>query len=132
MIRAAVFQIVTCYRGDDDVLQIHPAYRIGYPLWFVVFQGERFRCRHSAKAACACAPIARDHKSGRPLAPAFPTIRALRALADRMQPQIRDQRFGRKENRIRRQSHFDPGRLLRLVHGWIDLHAGHFEQKLQR
>jgi len=76
--------------------------------------------------------IAGDHESSGALAPAFPAIRALRAFADRVQSQIGNQCFGRKENRIRRQPHFDPGRLLRLVQGWIDLRAGHFEQKLQR
>ena len=52
----------------------------------------------------------------------------MRAFANRVQPQIGNQRFGRKENRIRRQPHFDPRRLLRLVQGWIDLGAGHFEK----
>ena len=56
----------------------------------------------------------------------------MRALADGMQTQIGDERLGRKEDRIGRQAYFDPGRLLRLVQGWIDLRAGHFEQKLQR
>ena len=69
--------------------------------------------------------IASDHESSRALAPAFPTIRALRAFANRVQPQIGNERFGREENRIRRQPYLDPGRLVRLVQGWIDLGAGH-------
>jgi hypothetical protein len=46
-----------------------------------------------------------------------------------VQPQIGNERFGREENRIRRQPHFDPRRLLRLVQGWIYLRAGHFEKR---
>ena len=40
-------------------------------------------------------------------------------------PQIGNERLGRKENRIRRQPHLDPGRLLRLVQCRIDFRAGH-------
>ena len=65
------------------------------------------------------------------MAPAFPTIRALRALANRVQPQIGNQRLRRKENGIRRQPYLDPGRLLRLVQLRINLRAGH-RTKLQR
>jgi hypothetical protein len=114
------------------VFQIHPVHCLRDALRFVVFQREWFRRRHRAKSACARASVARDHESSSPLAPAFPTIRALRALANRVQSQIGNQRFGRKENRIRWQPHFDPRRLLRLVQGWIDFGAGHFEEKLQR
>jgi hypothetical protein len=39
--------------------------------------------------------------------------------------QIGNQRLSRKENRIRRQPHFDPGRLPRLVQCRINFCAGH-------
>jgi hypothetical protein len=42
-----------------------------------------------------------------------------------VQAQIGNERFGRKENWIRRQPDFDPGRLMRLVQGWIDFRARH-------
>ena len=128
MIGATVLQIVARDRGNDDVLQIHPLHCLGDALWLVVFQREWFRCCDCAKSACPRATIASDHESSGTLAPAFPAIRALRAFANRVQSQIGNQCFGRKENRIRGQPDFDPGRFLRLVKGWIDLRAGHFGQ----
>src|SRR5262249_51625716 len=94
-------------------------------LWLVLFQRKRFRRRYCAKSTRTCATIARDHKRSRPLAPAFPPIRTLRALANRVQSQIGNQCFGGKENWIRRQPHFDPRRFLRLVQGRIDFGARH-------
>jgi hypothetical protein len=129
MIRAAVFQIIARDRGDDDVLQSHPAHGLGDTLRFVFLQGKRLGGSHRAKPAGAGATFARDHHCRRSLAPAFPAVRALRALAHRVQPQIGDERLGRKENRVRRQPHFDPGRLLRLVQRRIDFHAGHEGRK---
>ena len=125
VICAAVLQIVARDRGDDDVFQFHPAYRFGHALRLIFFQGKRFRRRDCAKSAGAGAAIACNHHCRRALAPAFPSIRALRALANRVQSQIGNQRFGGKENRIRWQPHFDPGRFLRLVQGRIDFGAGH-------
>ena len=125
MIRAAVLQIVARDGGDDDMLQFHPAHGFGHALRFVFFQRERFGGRDRAKSAGARAAIARDHHGRGPLAPAFPAVRALRAFANGVQPQIGDERLGRKENRIRGQPHLDPGRLLRLVQRRIDFRAGH-------
>src|SRR4051794_23087638 len=110
------------------MFQIHPAHGLRDSLRFVVFEREWLRRCHRAKSASARATIASDHESSGALAPAFPSIRTLRALANRVQPQIGNQRFSRKENRIRRQPYFDPGRFLRLMQGWIDLRAGHFEK----
>jgi hypothetical protein len=132
MISAAVFQIIARDGSDHDMFQFHSAHCLRDALWFVVFKCKRFRRRHCAKSAGSRATIPGDHESSGALAPAFPTIWALRALANRVQLQIGNQRFGRKENRIRRQPYLDPRRLLRLVQGWIDLGAGHFEEKLQR
>ena len=125
MIRAAVLQIVARDRGDDDMFQLHPPHGFGDPLRFIFFQRKRFRRGDRAKSAGARATIARDHHRRRALAPAFPAIRALRAFANRVQPQIGNQRLRRKENGIRWQPHFDPGRLLRLVQRRIDFRAGH-------
>ena len=71
-----------------------------------------FAVRDRAKSAGARATFARDHHRRGALAPAFPAIRTLRAFADGVQAQIGDERLGRKENRIRGQTHFDPGRLV--------------------
>src|SRR5712692_1679403 len=120
MIRAAVFQIVARDGGDHDMLQLHPYHRFGHALRFVVFQSERFRRCHCAKSACPRATIARDHERGGALAPAFPAVGALRAFTNRMQPQIGNQRFSRKEDRVRRQPDLDPGRFMRLA-----LHQAH-------
>ena len=125
MIRAAVFQVVARHGRNDDMLELHPPHRFGHALRFVFLQGERLRGADRAKAARARATIARDHDRGCALAPAFPAVRALRALADRVQAQIRNERLGGEENRIRRQPHFDPGRLLRLVQSRVNFRAGH-------
>ena len=114
------------------MFQIHPAHGFSDALRFIGFQREWFGRSDCAKSARAGATITGDHESSGALAPAFPAVRALRALANCVQPQIGNQRFSRKENRIRRQPHLDPGRLRRLVQGWIDLRAGHLEEKLQR
>src|SRR5262249_31260830 len=107
------------------MFQVHPAHRFGDTSRFVVFQREWLRRCHCAKSACPRATVASDHESSGALTPAFPAIRALRAFANRVQLQIGNERFSRKENWIRRQPDFDPGRLLRLMQGWIDLRARH-------
>src|SRR5436190_14731073 len=125
MICAAVFQIVARDGSAHAVFQINPAHGCGDALWFVAFKFEWFRRRYRAKSARPRATIACDHESSGALAPAFPTIRALRAFANRVQPQIGNERFGRKENWIRRQPHLDPRRFLRLVQCRINLRARH-------
>ena len=94
MIGAAVLQIVARDRRYYDVFQIHPAHGFGDALRFVFFERERFRSRDCAKSTCARATVARDHESGRAVAPALPTIRALRTLANGVQPQIGNECFG--------------------------------------
>src|SRR5207247_6905987 len=98
---------------------------LGDALRFVVFKREWFCRRYCAKSAGAGATIPSDHERRRALAPAFPSVWTLRALADGVQAQIGNERFGREKYRIRRQSHLDPGRLLRLVQCRINLRAGH-------
>ena len=85
MIRAAIFQIVARDRGDDDMFQLHPPHRFGDALRFVFLEGERLRGRDRAKSAGARAAFARDHHRRGALAPAFPAVRALRALANGVQ-----------------------------------------------
>jgi len=128
MICAAVFKIVARHRGDDNVFQSHPAHRFGHALRFVLFERERFRRRHRAKSAGTCAAIARDHHRRRALAPAFPTVRALRAFANGVQAEIGNERLGGKEHRIRGQTHLDPRRLVRLVQRRINFCAGHLKR----
>ncbi len=115
MFRAAILQIVARDGGNDDVFELQSSHGFGDALRFVFLERERFRGADRAKAAGPGAAFARDHHRRGALAPAFPAIRALRAFADGVQPQIGDERLGRKEDRIRGQPHFDPGRLLRLV-----------------
>ena len=100
MFRAAIFQIIARDRGDDDVLELHPPNGFRDALRFVFLERERFRGRDRAKAAGAGAAFARDHHSRGALAPAFPAVRALRALADGVQAQVGDERLGGKEDGI--------------------------------
>jgi hypothetical protein len=88
VIRTAVFQIVARHRRDDDMLQIHPAYCLGDALRFILLERERFRGADSAESARTRATFAGNHHRRSPLAPAFPPVRALRALADGVQAQI--------------------------------------------
>ena len=101
MIRASVFQVIARHRCDDDVFQAHPPDRLGHPLRLILFQGKRFRSRDGAEAARARAAFPRDHHRRRALAPAFPAIWTLRAFTNGVEAQIRDERFGREEDRIR-------------------------------
>ena len=93
MIGPAVLEIVACDSRDHDVFQFHAEHRLGYALRFVFLQRERLCRCYCAKSACAGATIASDHKGGCALAPTFPAVRALRALANRVQPQIGNQRL---------------------------------------
>ena len=125
VIRTSVFQIVPRHGSDDDVLQFHSHHRFGDALRLIVFQGERLCRGHRAKSTGARATISRNHKRSRALTPTFPAVRALRAFTNRVQPQIGNERLGRKENRVRRQTDFDPGGLMGLVQRRIDFRAGH-------
>ena len=127
MFGAAVFQVIARDRGNDDVFQLQSPDGFGNPLRFIFLERERFRRTHRAKSAGAGAALARDHHGRGALAPAFPAIWALRALANGVQTQIGNERLGREKDGIRWQSDFDPGRLLRLVQCGIDFGAGHFQ-----
>ena len=127
MFGAAIFQIIARDRGDDDVFEFQPFDRLGHTLRLVLLERERLCGADRAKSTGSGAAFTRDHHGGRALAPAFPAIRALGAFANGMEAQIRNERLSRKEDRIRRQPDFDPGRFLRLVKSGIDFSAGHFE-----
>jgi len=58
-----------------------------------LFQREGFRRCDGAKSARACTTVTRDHEGSRALAPTFPAVRALRALANRVQAQIGNERL---------------------------------------
>lgn len=125
MVRAAVFEIIARHCGDDHVFQTHSAHRFRDTLRLVFFQRKRLRGADCAEPTGASAAFAGDHHGCSALAPAFPAVGALRALANGVEAQVGNESLGGEENRIGRQAHFDPGRLLRLVQGRIDLRAGH-------
>jgi hypothetical protein len=125
MFGTTILKIIARDGGNHHVLQFQSFHRLRHPLWFVFFERERFGRRYRAKSTSTRTTLTRDHHRRRALAPAFPTVWALRALANGVQSQIGDKRLGREKNGVRRQSDFDPGRFLRLVKGGIDFGAGH-------
>ena len=91
MLRAAVRHVVAGDGGDDDVFQFHPACGLGHAERLIGFERERFGRGHGAKAAGARAAVAGNHERRRAFAPAFPMVRALGALADRVQLEFAEQ-----------------------------------------
>ena len=100
MLCATVLEIIASHRGDDDMLELQAANRLGDTLRFVNLQRERFRGRDRAKTAGAGAAFACDHECGRSLAPALPAVRTLRALANCVQAEVGDERLGGEKDRI--------------------------------
>ncbi len=119
VVRAAVRHVIASHGGDDDVVQAEALRGLGHALRLVRFEGEGLRRLHRAKTAGAGAAVARDHEGGRALAPAFPAVRALGLLAHGVQFEVGDERLGAPENRIARQLHANPVRLLFLVQGGV-------------
>ena len=107
------------------MLELHAGHGLRDALRFIGLEGEGLRGGHRAKAAGTRATFAGDHKSRGASTPAFPSIGALRTLTHCVQAQVGNKRPGRKENRIGRQPHLDPGRLLCLMQSRIDFRAGH-------
>ncbi len=93
--------MTTCLR------RIRPR-RLRHPLRLVRFQRQRPRRLHRAKAAGPRAMIARDHERRRPLAPAFPMVRALGAFANRMELQLIQQRTSVRKTVGGRQARAQP------------------------
>src|SRR6266436_5162837 len=83
MIGTAILEIVARDGSDHDMLQLHPAHRFGNALRFIFFQVKRFCRCHRAKSAGARASVTRNHEGGCSLAPAFPAVWTLRALAEK-------------------------------------------------
>jgi hypothetical protein len=112
------------------VFKLHPANGFSNASRFVEVQRERFGRGDSTKSTRPSASFPRDHKGGGSLAPALPSIRALRRLADRVKPKIGDKRFCGKEDGIGRQTDLDPLRLFCLMQRWVDFGPGHQTVKL--
>ncbi len=91
MLGAAVGEVVSRDAGDDHVLQAEAGTGFGEAFGLIQGHGLGLTPRHGAEAAWAGAGLAQDHE-GRGLSrPAFRAIRALAALADRLQLQFADQ-----------------------------------------
>ena len=101
-------EIIARHRGDDDVLQLHSPRGFGDALRLVHFEREGFGRTYRAKTTGARAAIPRNHERRRALAPAFPVVRTLRALADRVQLQFVQQRARSGEGIRRRQVNAQP------------------------
>ena len=121
MLSAAVGDVIAGNRRDDDVLEIHSPDSLGHALRFILLEGERLGRVDRTESAGTRAPVSRDHHGRGATAPALPTIRALGALADRVEPEIGDHRLGREEDGIGRQADFDPVWLALLMESRVDL-----------
>ena len=88
MFRAAVRQIVPRYRGDDDVFELQAARGLRHAGGLVPFQREGLGGGDGAKAAGSRATITGDHERSRAFAPAFPMVRAPRALANGVEAEV--------------------------------------------
>src|SRR6516164_4154076 len=130
MVSTSIGKVVPCDCRDYNVLEFHPANGFSNASGFINVHRKRFGRGDSTKSTRPRASFPRDHKGGGSLAPALPSIRALRRLAHRVKPKIGDKRFCRKEGGIGRQTDFDPLRLFRLMQRWVDFGAGHQTVKL--
>jgi hypothetical protein len=91
--RAAIFPVVAIHAGDDGVLQPHQRDGFGHAARLIVIDRQRRALLHRAEAAPPRADVAQDHERRGAMIPALADVRAGRALADRVQFQIRDQAF---------------------------------------
>ena len=82
---ALIGQVVTIYRRDDAVPQVHGLYRSCNFYRFVVVGRQRLSCSSSAEAAGARTAVAQDHERCRSVLPAVPFVGAFSAGAYRMQ-----------------------------------------------
>src|SRR5205814_9708355 len=60
---------------------------LSHPAWFIEIQRLRTSLRYRAESATARANISKQHERRGPVVPTLPDIRALRGLANRMQPE---------------------------------------------
>ena len=105
---AAVGQIVAIDRRHHDVLQAQPRDRLRDPARLVGIERAHLAVRDRAVRAIARAYVAHQHEGGGAMRKAFADIRAARLLADRMQLQLAENRFGAKIFGRHRRAHFDP------------------------
>ena len=94
---AAVRQIVAIDRRDDDVVR-GPASRTASATRRGSSRSSvgRLAVRHGAVAAGARADVAEDHERGRAVVPALADVRAVRLLADGVQPEVPHQLVRRR------------------------------------
>src|SRR6476646_2418848 len=78
MFGTTILEIVARNGGNHYVLQFQSFHRLRHPLRFVFFERERFGCRYRAESTSTRATLTSDHHRRCALAPAFPTVRALR------------------------------------------------------
>ena len=88
---ASVPELVAGDRGDHAVAEIHPGNRFGHPGGFSEINFAGPACLDRAEAAGTGADIAEDHDGGGAARPAFPHVRALGALTDRVQVIVVDE-----------------------------------------
>jgi hypothetical protein len=125
MISATVGEVVTRHSGDHDMFEAEAFHPLRDTLRLVFLEREGFGCIDGTESTSPRAAIACDHKSGGSPAPTFPSVWALRAFANRVEAEIRNQTLGRKEHGIRGQAHLDPVGLLLLMKGRVDFNGGH-------
>ncbi|MPL92900.1 hypothetical protein SDC9_39024 [bioreactor metagenome] len=82
MLGAAILEIVTVDRGDDDMLQPERLHRMGDAARLEHIKRIGPAGRDVAEGTAAGADLAHDHHRGVALAPAFADIRAARLFAD--------------------------------------------------
>ena len=82
MLRAAVSEIVTIDRGNDDMGKAELGHGIGNMFWFVGIERARQTGLHVTEGAGPRAGIAQDHEGRVLLFPAFADIRAAGLFAD--------------------------------------------------
>jgi len=88
---AAVGLIVACYTGYHGVAEIQVLHGFCDTARFVFVETIRMPGLDSTETAVAGADIAEDHKRGCASAPALADVRAVRTLADGMEPGRFDQ-----------------------------------------
>ena len=108
MRRAAIGQIVVIDRRDDHVVQAQARNRLGDTPRLVGIERTHFAMRDRAVGAITRAHVAHQHEGGRTMREALADIRTARLLADRMQPQLGQQRLGAEVLGRGRRAHLDP------------------------
>ena len=124
MQRTAIGQVIACHRRDHHMIEAQPLHRLRHALRFIGLQREGLGGLDRTKPTGPRAALTGNHESGRALAPALPTIGALRLLANRVQLEVRDQGLGAPKHRIPRQFDANPIGFLFPVQGGVNL-AGH-------